>query len=72
MSIEIPPAVQYVMHDYVTLVHQALPDLLIGLYLQGSLALRAFNPGLSDIDFIAVISRRCTPTDIDTGFCIRN
>jgi len=46
-------------------VNDTLPGLLTGLYLHGSLAFGAYNPGLSDIDFIAITSRRCTPGDID-------
>lgn len=65
MSTDIPPSVQQVMDDYTACVHQAVPDLLIGVYLQGSLALGAYQPGLSDIDFISVTSRRCATADID-------
>jgi hypothetical protein len=66
MSAAIPQPVQDVLNEYIALVHEALPGLLTGVYLHGSLALGAFNPGLSDIDFISIISRRCTATDIDT------
>ncbi|KPV54599.1 hypothetical protein SE17_02760 [Kouleothrix aurantiaca] len=66
MSADIPQPVQQVLNAYISLVNDALPGLLAGLYLHGSLALGAYNPGLSDIDFIAITSRRCTPSDIDT------
>ncbi len=52
MSTAIPQSVQHVLNEYIALVHEALPGLLTGVYLQGSLALNAFSPGLSDIDFI--------------------
>lgn len=66
MSSEIPPSVQPVLAAYSALVHEALPGFLAGLYLHGSLALGAYDPGLSDIDFIAMTSRRCTAPDIAT------
>lgn len=65
MSSEIPHDVQRVLNVYVSLVNQARPGLLEGLYLHGSVALGAFNPRLSDIDVIVITSRRCTPSDID-------
>jgi hypothetical protein len=66
MSTAIPEPVQHVLNEYVALLHEALPGFVTGMYLHGSLALGAFNPGLSDIDFITITSRRCTSTDIDT------
>jgi len=66
MSIVIPPPAQQVLNEYIALVQEALPSLLDGVYLHGSLALNAFNPGLSDIDFISITSRRCTAADIDS------
>ena len=64
MSAVLPPEAQAVVHAYRDLVGDAAPSLVTGLYLYGSLALDAFNPQLSDIDFVAVTSRRCTPGDI--------
>lgn len=64
MSAEVPQSVQLVLNEYLTLMHEVLPDVLIGMYLHGSLALGAFNPRFSDIDFITVTSRRCTTADI--------
>ena len=66
MPAEIPPAVQRVLDDYIALVHETLPGLLDGMYLHGSLALGAFDPKLSDIDFISVVSRRCSAADVDS------
>jgi hypothetical protein len=66
MPAEIPQSVQQVLDEYVALIHEALPGFLNGLYLHGSLALGAFDPRLSDIDFISIISRRCSATDIDS------
>ena len=66
MSAEISQAVRPVLDEYVALLHDALPGLLAGMYLHGSLALGAFDPKLSDIDFITITSRRCTAADIDS------
>ena len=43
--------------------HQ-LPGLLEAFYLDGSLALEDFNERWSDIDFIAVLRRRCTQPEV--------
>ena len=69
MDVRIPPSVRPVLDDYVRLMTTRLPGFLEGLYLHGSLALGAFEPPLSDIDFIAVGARRCTPADIA---CLRS
>jgi hypothetical protein len=66
MSDDIPQSVQQVLNAYIGLMNEALPGLLTGLYLHGSVALGAYEPGLSDIDFIAITSRRCTPSDVET------
>jgi hypothetical protein len=66
MSTDIPQPVQLVLNEYIGALNEALPDLLVGVYLHGSLALGAFDLGLSDIDFISITSRRCTAADIDT------
>ena len=52
------------MDDYSVFMQDDLPRFLTGLYIQGSIALGAFNPGQSDIDFIAVVSRRAEQDDI--------
>jgi len=65
MSITLPQPAQQALEDYLALVHTALPGLLEGVYIHGSLALNAYTPGLSDIDFISITSRRCTANDID-------
>jgi hypothetical protein len=65
MPNDIPQLIQPALNDYMGLLDEALPGLLVGLYLHGSLALGAFDPGLSDIDFIAITSRRCTPAEVE-------
>ncbi len=64
MTESLPHPVQLLLNEYLALVNNLAPGLVIGLYLHGSLALGAFDPGLSDVDFIAITSRRCTAFDI--------
>jgi hypothetical protein len=47
-----------------SLITTTLPGFLAGFYLHGSLALMDFSPRFSDIDFITVASRPCTPRDL--------
>lgn len=65
MPPKIPHAIQPVLDAYVAAVNQALPGLMTAFYLHGSIALDAFNPRFSDIDFITLVSRRCTGGDIE-------
>jgi hypothetical protein len=53
------------LDEYVTLLESKVPGFVTGLYLHGSLALGAFNERLSDIDFVALLSRRATSADIE-------
>ncbi|HET9946170.1 MAG TPA: nucleotidyltransferase domain-containing protein, partial [Actinomycetes bacterium] len=41
------------------------PGLVEGLYLHGSLGFGEYHPGRSDVDFVAVLSRRATAGDLD-------
>jgi hypothetical protein len=49
---------------YLELADRHAPGLVQGLYLQGSVALGDFQPGVSDIDFVAVVSRDPDPRDL--------
>lgn len=60
----LPEAIQPLMQAYLTQVAQRLPGLMTACYLHGSVALSAFDPALSDVDFITIVSRRCTPDDL--------
>jgi hypothetical protein len=61
---ELPGAVRVVTDAHLALLDERAPGLLDGLYLHGSLGFDAeFHAG-SDIDFVAVTTRR--PTDEDT------
>lgn len=66
MGAEIPTTVAVLLQEYLATMEEKLPGLVSGLYLHGSVALGAFEPGFSDIDFITVASRRCTHEDIAT------
>jgi hypothetical protein len=64
MHNHVPVPVQPLLTAYISAVEHALPGFMAACYLHGSIALGAFNPQLSDIDFITVVSRRCTPEEI--------
>ncbi|WP_034807766.1 hypothetical protein [Intrasporangium oryzae] len=60
---ELPEIVRTVCDTHAALVDDALPGLLDGLYLHGSIGFDGeFHAG-SDIDFVATVTRR--PTDVD-------
>lgn len=61
----VPEAIQPLLRDYVTLLEQECPDLVRAVYLHGSIALGAFDPNQSDVDFITVLNRRCDEADIE-------
>ncbi|MEO8393909.1 MAG: aminoglycoside adenylyltransferase domain-containing protein [Chloroflexota bacterium] len=65
MQQQIPSVIAPLLDGYLTTVEQQLPGLVVGFYLHGSIALGTFNERSSDIDALAVVSRRCTPSDID-------
>jgi hypothetical protein len=52
----VPDEVQSVLRHYLSRVDASVPGLVEGLYLVGSLALEDYQPGVSDIDFVAVSS----------------
>lgn len=64
MQAALPESVRRLLDAYIRKADEALPGLLTGLYLHGSIALGAFDPQLSDADFIAVLSRPCTDEDL--------
>lgn len=63
MNPRVPELIQPLLEEYLRLMTKELPGLLSGFYLHGSIALNAFNPKLSDIDFIAFINWQCTTND---------
>ena len=66
MNAGIPEALQPLFEDYLLTIDQSLPGLLAAFYLEGSLALGAFNERWSDIDFVGVLSRHCTKQEVET------
>ncbi|WP_347550187.1 hypothetical protein ABFG93_01325 [Pseudalkalibacillus hwajinpoensis] len=56
----LPTMVQGCMEDYLFMFNEHLPNKLEGLYIHGSIALQAYVPGSSDIDFITILNRRCS------------
>ncbi len=65
MQAPIPPVIVPLLDEYRSALERELPGLVVGLYLHGSIALSAFRERSSDIDAAAVITRRCTPDDIE-------
>lgn len=61
---KIPQVVTEVMNNYIALVNERFPDLLVGVYIQGSIALDAYVEGSSDIDFVTIMSRRLLEFEI--------
>ncbi|MFC7686821.1 aminoglycoside adenylyltransferase domain-containing protein [Ureibacillus sp. GCM10028918] len=53
----IPPIVEEVINEYITLFNVYLPDTIEGIYIHGSIALNAYVEDSSDIDFITVTYR---------------
>jgi hypothetical protein len=62
---ELPAAVEAALQAYLGQIDRTLPSFLEGFYLHGSLALGAWEAGLSDVDFIAVAGRRCSTSDLE-------
>ncbi|WP_339216145.1 aminoglycoside adenylyltransferase domain-containing protein [Ornithinibacillus sp. FSL M8-0202] len=59
----LPPIVETVLNEYISLYKKHLPNTLDGLYIHGSIALDAYVENSSDIDFITITSRRLTKND---------
>lgn len=60
----VPALIEPLLEEYLLLVETKLPGFLSGFYLQGSIALAAFNERLSDIDFVALLSRSWNETEL--------
>jgi Nucleotidyltransferase domain len=61
----IPREVSALTAAHLACLDDALPGLVEGLYLGGSVALGDYRPGTSDVDFVAVCSRPLCPRDYD-------
>ncbi len=64
MDTRIPECIRPVLNDYLLSLQIELPGLIAGCYIHGSIALNAFNPYLSDIDFITILIRRATTSEV--------
>jgi hypothetical protein len=60
-----PEIVKEITGEHIRLIHSGLPGFLESYHLYGSVALGAFDFGLSDVDFVAVVSRSAVEADID-------
>ena len=61
----IPKKIDEVLNTYFDYIELKLPNLLEAYYLFGSASLGAFKDGFSDIDFIAVINRKLSETEVN-------
>ncbi|NOU98367.1 DUF4111 domain-containing protein [Paenibacillus sp. LMG 31456] len=61
----VPHVILPLLQDYVQLLISQLPEVVYGIYLQGSIVLDGFVPERSDIDFITIVSRNLTPEEIN-------
>lgn len=64
MDERIPGVIRPVLETFLGALQDELPGFVTALYIHGSVALGAFHEPSSDIDFIAVTSRRATGEDI--------
>lgn len=66
MDQRIPEPIQPLLQNYLLQVNQQTPNLVTAFYIEGSIALDGFNEHFSDIDFIAILNRQITSTEIAT------
>jgi hypothetical protein len=60
-DLNLPVVVRPLLQEYTRRLGRDAPGLVSAFYLVGSLALEAFNPCCSDIDFVAVLTRQASP-----------
>lgn len=72
MQPTLPEIVEPILDAYFAAVDARLPGFIRGFYLHGSIALGAFDPRVSDVDFVAILSRRATGADFDHLRAIHN
>jgi predicted nucleotidyltransferase len=58
------PQVRRATDQYLRAVDRTLPGRIAGFYLVGSVALGDFQPGRSDVDFVAVVTQRLDPVEL--------
>ncbi|WP_343070868.1 nucleotidyltransferase domain-containing protein [Bacillus sp. REN10] len=64
-NVNIPNEVNSLLLDYTNLLKAELSDVIYGVYLYGSIALSAFDERKSDVDFITILKRSLTNTELD-------
>lgn len=64
MDDRVPGPLRETLATYSEMVEGAFPGAVAGIYLQGSIALDAFNERASDIDFVTVLERDVSRTDL--------
>ncbi len=64
MNRKIPAGLQDLLRDFIQQINSEKPELLRGVYVYGSVALGAYNPQKSDVDFMALLRRPCTAEDL--------
>lgn len=62
----IPESIYCLLQEYLSLVDRQLAGMMRAFYIEGSVALGGFNERFSDIDFVAIIDRQTTQTEVDT------
>jgi hypothetical protein len=65
MHSRIPELVTPLLDSYMSLMNTELPGLMCGFYIQGSIALDAFNEHFSDVDFITIVRRAPSESDVE-------
>ena len=61
----LPPAAERTVDEYLDAVDAAVPDLVEGFYVTGSVALGDFHPAISDVDAVALCCRVPTTAQLD-------
>ncbi len=61
----IPNEVKKIVDEHIKMIEINLPNFLEAYYIYGSVSLGAFDYKMSDIDFIVVMKRKATETDIN-------
>ena len=60
----LPIEVDAAVGEYLDRADEALPGAIEGFYVVGSTAMGAFRPGRSDVDFVAVVGRELSATEL--------
>lgn len=64
MDHRIPASVQPLLQDYLQQLQEEVPNLILGVYLHGSITYEAFCEQASDIDVLAVTARTCSTEEL--------